>query len=46
MIRHNFRMHRARVFLFLLLLLLVIVLTIRVLRDRGSDREQRECARD
>ena len=48
MIHDDFRMHRARVFLFLLLLLLllVIVFTIRVLRDRGSDREQRKCARD
>ena len=46
MIGHNFWMHRARVFLSLLLLLLVIVIVIRVLRDRGSDREQRECARD
>jgi len=55
MIHNDFRMHRARVFLLFLLLachavvlrrrVIVIVLTIRVLRDRGSDREQRKCAR-
>ena len=48
MISYDFRMHRARVFLsfLLLLLMLVIVPMNRVLRDRGSDREQRKCARD
>jgi len=57
MIHDDFRMHRARVFRSFLLLACravgrlgdrrrVIVLTIRMLRDRGSDREQRKCARD
>ena len=57
MIHDDFRMHRARVFRSFLLLACravgrlgdrrrVIVLTIRVLRDRGSDREQRKRARD
>ena len=56
MIHDDFRMHHARVFLCFILLacravvlrrrVLVIMPMIRVLRDRGSDREQRKYAHD